>query len=578
VRNANLSRLIGNATLFAFLAVIPTAYAQVTTPSSLRDTQSEIERADPIIQQLIDRAESHFKQGKLNLDDNKLLEAREEFDKAVDTILESGIDVRSNPKLQTYYMQLVERVYREEVPTAQTNNVRVAQNKQDTTAPQKPQRTQIGFVQQEFTPSPLDELAKLKLTPTEATVTSDELETLEKSKNAINFKFQSNTLVQQFINYYQGRGRSTMENGLRRSGQFMAMARRIFREERVPEDIAWLGQVESSWSPRSRSRVGAQGLWQFMPGTGQRFGLQLSAWVDERNSFEKATRASARYLRWLADRYNGNWELAMAAYNTGEGNIDRAIARAGVADFAAIYPYIAQETRNYVPNILATIIIAKNPRRYGFDHIRPDPPMLYDVVRVPNATSLQLVANMTGTSVEYLRTLNPELRQNITPRGMPYELRVPPGYGRPLVAMLKRVPANMREMNARIITVAPNQTWEDVARNNGVNVEELKQMNNGVELKAGTKLVVPNSVRLTNKIYERNRPGSSSATGSSLQTVTARAGETLAQVAARFGASADEVAKLNGIAADAKLDAGKQILVPVKQASAPASHPARRRR
>ena len=144
-------------------------------------------------------------------------------------------------------------------------------------------------------------------------------------------------LVQSFINYYSGRGRATMEAGLRRSGRFMTLARKIFKEEGVPQDIAWLAQVESAWSPVARSWAAAVGLWQFIPGTGARYGLRQDFYVDERSSFEKATHASARYLKWLAQRYDGNWELAMAAYNTGEGRVDSAIARSGYADFWEIY-------------------------------------------------------------------------------------------------------------------------------------------------------------------------------------------------------------------------------------------------
>ncbi len=137
-----------------------------------------------------------------------------------------------------------------------------------------------------------------------------------------------------------------------------------------------MGQVESAWKVRAVSWAAASGLWQFIPSTGRRYGLRQNAYIDERNSIEQSTRASARYLKWLATRYNGNWELAMAAYNTGEGNIDRAISRAGSANFWMIYPYIAQETRNYVPNILAVILIAKNPEKYGFKGIKADAPMV----------------------------------------------------------------------------------------------------------------------------------------------------------------------------------------------------------
>src|SRR4029079_10078690 len=135
--------------------------------------------------------------------------------------------------------------------------------------------------------------------------------------------------------------------GLYRSGMFMRMAHRIFKEEGVPENIAWLGQVESTWKPTAPSTAAASGLWRFIPGTGSRFGLQRTAYVDERNSFDAATRASARFLKVLLDRY-GNWALSIAAYNSGEGNVDRAVRRAGTANFWVAYPYLPQETRNYV--------------------------------------------------------------------------------------------------------------------------------------------------------------------------------------------------------------------------------------
>ena len=222
-------------------------------------------------------------------------------------------------------------------------------------------------------------------------------------------------MIQQYINYYRGRGRTTMEVGLYRSGMFMRMARRIFREEGVPENVAWLGQVESSWKPTAMSWAAASGLWQFIPGTGSRFGLRRTAQIDERNSFDEATRASARYLKFLANRYNGNWELAMAAYNCGEGNVDRAVRRAGSMNYWAAYPFLPQETRNYVPNILATILIANSPVQYGFGHIRPAPPLQYDRIRVPASTNLSLLAQASDTSVQYLRYLNPNLRTNTTP-------------------------------------------------------------------------------------------------------------------------------------------------------------------
>jgi membrane-bound lytic murein transglycosylase D len=561
--------------------------AQGSNPSSLRAAANEVEANSGRVQSVIDRAEGHFKTGDLYLKDRKFDAARAEFDKAIDAVLESGLDARANPRLQNFYLQLVERVYRLEVPAqggaqhvADAGAQRpqalaagaqmVAANATDDVVPQ-----QGGFLrEQKFEPSPLDDLAKLELIEEEKQVTDDQIARDEEVMSKIDFKFTSNTLIQQYINYYQGRGRFTMDSGLRRSGRYMTMARKIFREEGVPEDIAWLGQVESHWKTNALSWAAASGLWQFIPSTGSRYGLRQTAWIDERNSLEKATRASARYLKWLHNRYR-NWELAIGAYNTGEGNVDRAIARAGVRDFWAIYPYIARETRNYVPNILATILIAKDPAKYGFANSRPEPPLAYDVISVPSATSLSLIAGLTDTSVEYLRSLNPELRRDQTPPGESYNVRVPPKRGTAAVALLKRIPADRRQ-TARVVSVAPGEDWQQIAARTGTSVAQLQLWNAGVDPSAGGKLVVPGGVMRTLIPVTRERPNVS-AKGSTLITVRARAGQTVSDIASAHGVSADEVARLNGYSADAKLSANQMIKVPAK-APLTGNAPLRRRR
>jgi membrane-bound lytic murein transglycosylase D len=584
LNNTSLPRRLFNAAALASL-LLPSVslQAQVTQQSYLRNTPSEIEREDPRVTKIVEDAEKHFRLGELNLKDQKRQAAREEFDKAVDTVLESGMDVRSNPRLNRYYVELVERVYRYEVPQ-NVPGARPAQNgatfqtvaQADGQQPSSP--VEVGFVEQKFEPSPLDDLRNLKLDEKEADVSADDVAKLENEiKSTLDFSFTPHPLVQGFINYYQGRGRATMETGLRRSGQYMAMTRKIFREEGVPEDIAWLGQVESAWRPTARSWAAASGLWQFIPGTGSRFGLRQTAYIDERNSFEKATRASARYLKWLANRYNGNWELAMGAYNTGEGNIDRAIARAGNANFWATYPYIAQETRNYVPNILAVILIAKNPEKYGFHSVQRMSPLAYDTVSVPSATSLQLVASLTDTSVDNIRALNPELRRDTTPPGEGYLLRVPPKRGHQMVALLKRIPVDRRTQMARVVQAAPGENWDAVASRAGVSPASLQQWNSGVDLAKGGTLIVPAGGRVVQTLKSYERPNSAAApAGAGLVSYTAKGGETIAQVAARYGASVAEVAKLNGVTPDEPLARGRQIRVPQGNAAAPAA-PARRR-
>jgi membrane-bound lytic murein transglycosylase D len=519
-------RLIARAAFFvALIFSANNLYAQIPAGSSARSIPTEVEKMDARVSQLITQSEARFKEGELHLKSGELEQAREKFDKAVDAILESGMDVRASQRLQTFYLELVERIYRLEVPQQQqvTPRVELAQNVQvnytgqtqdekNTKTPQEP-----GFKQQKFEPSPLDELSKLILTPTEENVDPEDVAKIEIAKNAIDFQFDTHPMIQQFINYYQGRGRSTMETGLRRSGQFMQMARKIFREEGVPEDITWLGQIESAWRPTVRSQAAASGLWQFIPGTGQTYGLRQTAWIDERNGFEKATRASARYLKDLYNHF-GDWELAMAAYNTGQGNIDRAISRSGSRSFWKIYPYVARETSNYVPNILAAILIAKNPGKYGFPNIRPDAPLSYDVVQVPTATSLHLIAQATNVSVEYIRMLNPELRRDTTPRGEAYQVRIPAGKANQFVAALKGIPIERRD-------------------------------------------AAPNNVQLASYVRPKANGATTPATPGMMK-IKARMGDTPAKLAERYNVSAEEIAKMNGTAVNAELPAGQEVKLP----------------
>jgi LysM repeat protein len=532
-------------------------------------------------QRVIDRSNEQFQRGEEFFQAGSYEQARRSYDKAVDIVLEANAD---DSQLRDYYRRLVDRIYQRQMAllkNAPAPKVPPANYAESTLPPdqskavvaqQNPPATgdDRGFGQQTYVPSPLDDLTKLKLTEAETkNISTDQIQTAV-SAAKLDFDFKPNPLVQSFINYYQGRGRATMENGLRRSGRFIAMARRIFKEENVPQDLVWLCQVESAWSPIARSWAAAVGLWQFIPGTGSQYGLKQDYWVDERSSFEKATRASARYLRWLANRYAGNWELAMAAYNSGEGRVDGCISRSGYADFWEIHPMLPQETRNYVPNILATIIIAKNPQRYGFVP-KPEPPLSFDYVTVNNSVDLRLVADAVDTSHDYILGLNPELKRGVTPPATTYAVRVPPGKGKVLQTALNRIPPDKRT-SWRMMTAQAGDSFEMIARRTGVSESALEQVNGGV-LRPGQKVVVPANGGLRNVVFSASRGASAPLTATApstastmakLVTYKAKDGETLGDIAGRYNTSVRDLATLNRLSTSAKLKAGQVIKVPVK--------------
>ncbi len=575
-----------------------TAILFLLTNSFVFGQTQEVKDAELQIKSIINRSGSYFNEGLLALQDKRRPEAGEKFDKSVEEFLYSKVNVQTNQKLSNCYNELVETIYRIEFPTNQklpeikklsdtcgwniskdtsdsiaklvltiptetntANNALIAsaQNNDSSAIPTQ------GFDTQKFEPSPLDELAKLELTPEEEQIENNpvaqqqlQYAVVAVANKSLGFSFQVHPMIQQFVNYYQGRGRATMSTGLYRSGMFMRMARRIFREEGVPENVAWLGQVESSWKPSALSWAAASGLWQFIPGTGARFGLRRTAYVDERNGFEGATRASAKYLKFLANRYGGNWELAMAAYNSGEGNVDRAIRRAGVANFWVAYPYLPQETRNYVPNILATILIANNPNQYGFGHIRPAQQLMYDQIRIPASTNLSLIAQASDTTVEYLRYLNPEFRTNMTPPE-PYIVRVPPGKANEVVAVFRKFPTSNRN-TAGITKTAAGETWDNISNRTGISVADLMAANGGAKFPTG-KVIVPTNNGVKNIAYTRPTTIIPTPT-STVKVVKAQAGDTVSTVAQRYGASATEVAKFNGLLITSKLSLGREIKIP----------------
>ncbi len=246
------------------------------------------------------------------------------------------------------------------------------------------------------------------------------------------FPVVENDKVRYYVDFYTGSGKRTFRRWLERSGRYLPLMRKEFAEAGLPQDLAYLAMVESGFNDRAYSWAHAVGPWQFIESTGKGYGLQSDWWRDERRDFAKATRAATRFLKDLHRRFDGNWYLAVAAYNAGGGKISRAISKYNSRDFWQISrgKYLQQETKNYVPKLLAVLLIAKEPEKYGFTDLNYQEPLNFETVEVATTTDLEVIAKLSGTPYEEIKRLNPELKRWCTPPGVEnYQLRVPAGAG-----------------------------------------------------------------------------------------------------------------------------------------------------
>lgn len=498
-----LNSRVGRSVVVMLMALL---LAGTVTPLNAF-AQSQAAASSANLQAIIERAEEAFKRGAEAQQKGLPDIARRMFDQAVDTILQSGVELKTNPKLDAYYRQLLDRIHKYEAQPGDrhledqhTDDKRPADKPIDAGRPETVE------------PALLDELSDLK---------EDELATVTpggiKIFGRYDFDFSIAPPVFQFMNYFiAGRGHSTMIAGLQRSGRYRQMVEKVFKEERVPLDLMWLAQAESVWKPNALSRAAAKGIWQFIPGTGTRYGLGQTQWVDERSNPEKSTRAAARYLRWLYDHFAGDWLLAMAAYNSGENRVDAAVARSGYADFWELYKrnLLPQETRNYVPIILSIIIISKNQKRYGFD-VKSDLPLNFDTFELPAQTDLKVVADLLGVPYEVVQELNPELRRGVSPPERKYTIKLPKGMKKQFEVAYADLPEDQRVRKIAVpaaevayrpvyrVQMASYQarrgdTIASLARRYGISVQELARLNrmsSRGELRKGQKVRIPQTVR-----------------------------------------------------------------------------------
>jgi membrane-bound lytic murein transglycosylase D len=450
--------------------VVPEPPPLVSSPAPIQEPMP-----DPIAI-LIAASDKRFEEGRKELALGHLERAKSEFDLALDTLLESSDGARSNPRLREHFDRLVDRISVLEQAALATGD---------------------GFSETKSEPAVIDELLAVETfesaAPTAATAETVQAD-LQSTTHDI--PIPTNDRVLRYVELFQGRLREFLTEGLSRGVQYLPMIQSTFRAEGLPLDLAYIPLIESAFKPSALSRAKARGVWQFMRGTALENGLKADWYLDERADPAKATQAAAKYLKTLYGMFE-DWHLAMASYNGGPGRVKRALTRSRKIDFWQLSSskarYLPRETRDYVPMILAAIIIAKNPAQYGFE-ITPVAPTLTETVVVPEALDLRRVAEWAGVPMDDIQALNPEFRRWTTPiKKGEYKIKVPQGTADKVrEGLATAAPAQLNAM--QIHTVKRGETLATIAKKLQVSRADLAEANYlkiSSRVAVGTKLIIP---------------------------------------------------------------------------------------
>jgi len=435
------------------------------TPMTLPPAKT---RGDDVVQ----RAERRFEAGKRSYQTNDLLNARRQFDQAVDLMLDaSDLNPADREDYQHRLEQMVDAIHKLDLAGLG--------------AAALPEEGR-------FEKAPLEDILQMTF-PVDPKLKDRVREQVSATVSQLPLSVTDSVLG--YINYFSNRGHRTLVGAAERSGKYRPMIQRILDEEGVPQELIHLAQAESGFIPRAVSRKAAGGMWQFLKGRGNEYGLLQTPLTDDRMDPEKATRAAARHLRDLYHEF-GDWYLAIAAYNCGPGVVEKAVERTGYADFWELRNRgaLPSETTNYVPIILAMTIMEKNAAEYGLDTVILDEPLEYDTVDTSAPTSLALVADVADVSPAEIAAMNPAVLKSVAPAG--YSLHVPKGMGMQVAGTLQLVPAE-RRASWRMHRVETGETLADIGKHFGVAASSIMAANNlhSQEMSQGDRLLIPAAVR-----------------------------------------------------------------------------------
>jgi len=403
------------------------------------------------------------------------------------------------------------------------------------------------------------------------------LEDRPKPKQEFDIPIVINAKVEQFIQYFQTRGKKVFSNWLARSERYIPFMRNLLKESGLPEDLVYLALIESGFNPYAYSRAKASGPWQFIYLTGKRYGLMSNWWIDERRDPEKSTIAAAKYLKDLYDIFEC-WYLAAAGYNAGERKIATAMKRYRTEDFWELtkYRYLKRETKDYVPQMIAAALIAKDPEKYGFSGIEYLEPLRYEKVKVPEVTDLRLIAQACEVTLDDIKELNPELSRWCTPPNFPdYEIKIPFGKKELFSKNFETLyPGERFQFKTHL--VKKGDTFSKIAKLYQVDLQpilEMNRLNKKSRLSVGMNLLIPLPKDESPKPdrVAKKRSGTTDRGSKPAETMiyTIKKGDTLWSIANETGVNLGALSRWNNLYPEKKLMPGDKLKIEMSKISDP---------
>ncbi len=522
----------------------PISRRPITAPST-----STPPPPSPIVLAMV-RANSHYERGIQAMRDGNADQAEWEFDAAFEALLNTNLTGQRTDKLIEPPPSLAS------LPSTWLFRLSAARgeaSESDASAePDEPNLEAPALL------SP-DDLRAIAETPAEDTTPVP-----EPRAKQYDIPVVFNDQVKTFIRYFSTRKWGAVSRAFERARRYLPMMREIFREKALPEDLISLAFIESAVNPWATSKAKAAGIWQFIPSTGRLYGMRVGWWLDERRDPEKSTRGAAEYLKNLYQMF-GSWPLALAAYNVGEGAMQRAIERQKTRDFWKLR--LPKETQFFVPAFMAMMVISREPERYGFTPPAPEPHAT-ETVTLRHPVDLRHIAKAARTTVEHVRELNPALIRWATPPDHPkFALRIPAGLKEEIEEQLAQIPAAQR-VNLRQHQIRKGDTSAGVAKKYGVPHQALLDMNGLSKrqpLKAGSVLLVPEGAKNAPPKIAQDPPSprkaSTAAADRKAQRHTVKSGDTLSGIAKTYKTSVSDLCRWNDLAQDATLRPGQTLAV-----------------